>query len=276
MEDANCRGRLIAGGAGVAVRDAAGYYRPVRGAGCSFKSKNFFGVWQPDNLVVTIKLQRVEHPVPLWVKNVGDNVFDTCREDIFAKGNGRIEFDFLVGDWLPPVGKGKVSDVEFVRLPHEDLGAGEVNGIKGKAYRDSMSVKFLGTDNGLLEMHPDPVQALKIRKAPGRGYNSEYLSWKGIGKGLQRETNYNSDRCFCFRIRTRHDEQGNVVEAYYGKIYGDFKIAYKSNPYVPVASVQMLYYLNPTSLDRNLEWDRETNLCPNPGDVGHSVGDRRP
>ena len=252
------------------------HYWVMQGGGYTFKSKNLFGVWQPDNVVVTIKLQRVEHPIPLWVKDVSDSLFDTCREDLFAKGKGRIEFDFLVGDWLPPVGKGKVADVEFVRLPHVDLGEGDADGIKGKAYRDSMSVKFLGTDNGLVEMRPDPAQALKIRTAPENGYNSEYLCWKGVGRRLQRETNYKRDRCFCFRIRTRRDEKGNVVEAYYGKIYGDFKIACKSNPYVPVAAVWMRYYLNPTSLDRNLEWDRKTNLCPNPGDVGHSVGDRQP
>ena len=29
--------------------------------------------------------------------------------------------------------------------------------------------------------------------------------------------------------------------------------------------VEFLYYLNLTPLDRNLEWDMKTNLCPNPG-----------
>ena len=32
------------------------------------------------------------------------------------------------------------------------------------------------------------------------------------------------------------------------------------------------YYLNPTPLDRNLEWDMRNNLYPNPG----SLGERRP
>ena len=32
-----------------------------------------------------------------------------------------------------------------------------------------------------------------------------------------------------------------------------------------VISVRFLYYLNPAPLDRNLEWDMKTNLCPNPG-----------
>ena len=35
---------------------------------------------------------------------------------------------------------------------------------------------------------------------------------------------------------------------------------------------EMAYYLNPTPLDRNLEWDMKTNLCPDPG----NLGERRP
>ena len=254
----------------------ATHYWRHRCGGYDFKSKNLFGVWQPDNVVVTIKLQRVEHPIPLWVKRVGNFSSDTCREDIFTKGGGRIAFDFLMGEWLPPVGNGRVADVEFVRLAHEDLGEAENDGIKAKAYRDGMSVKFLGADNGLLEMFPSTSSWLRIRTAPENGYCPDYLRWEGQDRKLKWDSNYIRNKCFCFRIRTRRDERGNVIEAYYGKIYGDFKIAYKCNPFVPVASVCMFYYLNPTSLDRNLEWDRKTNLCPNPGDVGHSVGDRRP
>ena len=249
------------------------HYWEMQGGGYTFKSKNFFGEWQPDNVVVTIKLQRVEHPIPLWVKNIRDS---GRMRDFFEEGNGRIRFDFLEGDWLPPIGKGKVADVEFVRLPHEDFGEGENDGIKANSYRNSMSVKFLGADNGLLEMSPEPYYKLKIRTAPESGYRSEYFCWKGRSKKLARETSYDKNRCFCFRVRTRRNKEGTICEAYYGKIYGDIIFGFKNNPFVPVATVQMLYYLNPTSLDRNLEWDRKTNLCPNPGDVGHSVGDRQP
>lgn len=32
-----------------------------------------------------------------------------------------------------------------------------------------------------------------------------------------------------------------------------------------ITSISFLYYLNPTPLDRNLEWDMKTNLCLEPG-----------
>ena len=233
------------------------YYWRHRCGGHVFKSKNFFGVWQPDDLVVTIRLQRVEHPIPLFVKKVWSH-----NKEVFPKGADMLMFDCFIGDWLPPVGSGKVADIKFTRLSTQSFGLGENDGLKAESYRDSMKVEFLGTDNGLLEMPSAPTAALKIRTAPESGYAPHYLCWKGRNIKLQRETNYDRNRCFCFRIRTQRDEKGRIKEAYYGKIYGDITFDFSVNPVVPVASVQMHYYLNPTSLDRNLEWDMKNNLCP--------------
>ncbi len=47
-------------------------------------------------------------------------------------------------------------------------------------------------------------------------------------------------------MRSALDQQGNVVSAHYGKIYGDF--------------MQFTYYLNPTPNDRNIEYDPKQNL----------------
>ena len=59
------RGRTNIGEAGVSVREAPpGFYRPRYGEGWSFRRKNLLGSWQPDNLVATIRLQRVERPIP--------------------------------------------------------------------------------------------------------------------------------------------------------------------------------------------------------------------
>lgn len=247
------------------------HYWMHRGGGGDFTSKNFFGVWQPDNLVVTIKLQRVEHPIPLFVKRVLLNV----KQEIANINGGKFSYDLMMGEWLPPFGNGKVADVEFTRLPHKEfaevVGA---SGIKGRPYRDDVAVRFMGEDNGLVECQPLLESVLKIRTAPEEGYDSDYLCWEGKGEDLQYSTNYDKNRCFAFRIRTQKDEKGQIKKAYYGKIYGDI-VAYTGSHHA-VLGVLFSYYLNPISLDRNLEWDRKTNLCPNPGDVGHSVGDRRP
>lgn len=253
-----------AGHAGCYIRTPPeGYYRPLGGGGYDFIKKNVFGVWQPDNLFVTLRLQRVEHPVPLFVKKVGEYMYEESPEDLFSKTDGVLQFDLVKGDWLPPVGGGEFADMEFRRLPHEDFGEGEMFGRKGRSYRDSMSVWFPGEGNGLEEMKTRSDAGLKIRIAPGEGFIQEYLCWNGVEKDLSRNESYDKNRCFCFRIRTRRNDKGEIVEAYYGKIYGDIRMLCKGSPYVPVASVRFLYYLNPKNLDRNLEWSRQ-NLCAEP------------
>ena len=262
----HCRasGTTDTGYAGCFIREPPlGYYQPKGGGGCSFTNKNSLGIWQPDNLVVTLRLQRVEHPVPLSVKKVGTYGGEESAEDLFSKGNGVLQFDFMKGEWLPPVGNGEVADVEFRRLPHEDFGEAAHDVIKGRSYRDSMSVRFLGDDNGLVEMKVRPGDELKIRTAPEEGFAQERVCWTGVENDLQRVRSYDKDRCFCFRIRTRRNDRGEIIEAYYGKIYGDIRMLAKCTPFVPVAAVRFTYYLNPKNLDRNLEWNRQ-NLCVDP------------
>lgn len=246
------------GESGVCVRHADGYYTPVSHDGPKVTKKNLFGVWQPENVVVTAMLQRVGQPIPLWVKKERLNV----GKEIANVNGGKFSYDLMMGAWLPPFGDGKVADIEFTRLPHEDLGEAEnkIAVVKGRAFRDSMSVKFLGADNGLVECQYPPHACLKIRTAPESGYKSDYLCWYGIDKQLKFVTNYDEGRCFAFRIRTEKDEQGRIVKAYYGKFYKDILI-YRGYNYIFIGT-QFCYYLNPKPLERNLEWDRVHNLCP--------------
>ena len=262
-------GKTNLGSAGCYVRHAPfGYYDMSGGGGYDFKGKNIFGVWQPDDLVVTVRVQRVENPIPLFVKKVGVYTYSSgSDEDLFDKGDGVLRLDLMKGEWLPPVGNGIVADVVFTRLPRQDFGEGvSGSGIKGQSFRNSMMVSFPGDGNGLVEVVPPHSAALKIRTAPDSGYKPEYLCWSGCNKRLKDETSWDRNRCQCFRIRTRRNDKGEIVEAFYGKVYGDirfFGMRRADRSYSYVASVNMLYYLNPNSRDRNLEWNRE-NLCKEP------------
>ena len=66
-----------------------------------------FSWWQPDNLVVTIKLQRVEHPIPLFVKQIFSRASDSVSSNYFDIGNGKMQFDMVKGSFLPPIGRGE-------------------------------------------------------------------------------------------------------------------------------------------------------------------------
>ena len=225
---------------------------------------------EPYDCVYTTVLQRVEHPVALFVKQFNVGGSDSVRVDLFAKGNGCLQLDMLKGEWLPPVGNCEHADVIFTRIPRRDLGTGtNARGITAAAYRDSMSVKFVGDDNGFVEVASLANSGLRIRSAPENGYRHDYVCWKERTKNLKLVSSFDAERNFAFRIRAKRDKNGRITSAYYGKIYGD--ICFKKLIGVDVEAVaapSFLYYLNPTPLDRNLEWDMKNNLCPNPGMVG--------
>ena len=250
------------------VNPPSGYYGAY-GGDFQYNRKSLFGVWQPDNLVVTIKLQRVEKPIPLFVKQIFSRASASVSSNYFDIGKGKMQFDMIKGSFLPPIGRGEYADIVFTRLEREDLGIGTTfkGSITAPAYRDSMSIRFTGEDNGLVEVPSEKTAGIKIRTAPENGYTPDYLVAKGRDKNVKYFSSSNPDRNFAFRIRTKKDKNGKIVSAYYGKIYGDIEIKKPYTVEVSVAAPSFMYYLNPKSLDRNLEWDMKTNLCPNPGSI---------
>ena len=235
------------------------------------KRKLPFTWWQPDNIVVTVLLQRIERPIPLFVKQLFYRGYDSVSSNYFDIGKGKMQFDLIKGSFLPPIGKGEYADICFTRLEREDLGIGtNFNGRTSLAYRDGMMVEFLGEGNGLVEIPSKKTDGIKIRTAPLDGYKADYLVAKGKDKTVNYFTSSNPDRNFAFRIRTKKDKNGKIVSAYYGKIYGDIDFK-KFTSKVPVAAPSFMYYLNPKPLDRNLEWDMKNNLCPNPGGLSQPM-----
>ena len=282
ITDANgvCKisGKSNCGKAGCYIRQPPqGFYKPVCGSSLRFKGKSFFGVWQPDNLVVTLRLDRVEKPIPLFVKRVELTNF---RKGIggFDGTNSVVRFDLMKGDWLAPYGKGETADLEFKTVLE----------IKGKErkfryasrkvedvlfYELATDISPCSTNDAISKVQIKEDAGIKIRMA-NDDFSSRRIVWS-LGKrkiirpkfpnewNCEYYSNYNKSQCYKFRVRSRYDEKGNLKEAYYGKIYGDFEI--QGDEKRGITSISFLYYLNPTSLDRNLEWDMKTNLCPEPG-----------
>ena len=252
-----------------------GYYS-AGGRSFRFKEKDAFGVWQPDNLVATIRLQRVEHPIPLFVKKVS-KVGRKNSVGGFDGTNAVLRYDFVKGDWLPPDGKGEVADME-VSTTYRLVNVRKVTNLLDlRLYEFENRIAFLGEGNGVIEKMSCRTDGLRLRTAPLDGYAREIVRRFGvkgnpIGTNVYGEEFSDSDdsRVCVFRVRSRFDEHGNLVGGHYGKIYGDFQ--FHGDWKIGFRGVDFLYYLNPTPLDRNLEWDRKNNLCPNPG----NIGERRP
>ena len=210
--------------------------------------------------VVTVALMRVEHPIPLFVAAEPNR----RPSDIFGKGTNTLEFDMMAGDYLPPVGKGKIADVVFIREPCVQLG--EVKGIDWGVTmmtKDSVKIQFPNSGDGIVSMSPTSASELAIRMAPESGYRPDYLACRtrnesGVVKSWEADPN------LCFRIRTKFDAEGSVVSAIYGKIYGGigFEHDYSERKIGEprVGRMRFMYYLNPKPMDRNLEYNLGNNL----------------
>jgi len=200
--------------------------------------------YEPDELVATQYLSKVGNPIPLMVSYRRD-----CDPSPrFSKCGNVCRFDLMKADWLPPYGTGEVADIVFRKTPYDVM-----------KHRQEIMVEFPGNGNGVKEIE-NPIQTTPgLRIAPEDGYKATY---KMYSEG--NDVSWNSQPVLAFRIRTETDEKGKITGGYYGKIYGGI-VMYEYDWPGGADRVKMRYYLNPNSLDRNLEWDCKTNLSPNPG-----------
>ena len=226
-----------------------------------------------------LRLDRIGNTIPLFVKHVklkdrehGLGGFDGT--------NSVIRFDMVKGDWLLPYGNGEVADVEF-HSTMQIKGRGWYMFEPGKYdwvyfYQVNTIAKCPNPSDGFGVVEPREDAGIKVRMFDNETLRNS-LPLMGIGRNQKFERNGKDwncqnyredfrDRCLVFRIRSKFDNKGKLVEAYYGKIYGDFTLYGYYD--VGLHYIEFLYYLNPTPLDRNLEWDMKNNLCPNPGKIG--------
>lgn len=116
--------------------------------------------------------------------------------------------------------------------------------------------------DGIQSLRASPKKRLLElpREAPKSGYEPKLdMKIARAAEGAAIETGAREDQNYFFRVRTVLDSNGKVVRALYGKIHGNIECD-------PLNSerglLRFTYYLNPTSLDRNLEFDPKRNLFP--------------
>lgn len=255
---ARFNGRSYDGWVDYRIPDRDGFYK-VDGILMRFTNltENLVKKWLPYDEVQTITLQKMGKKIPLFVKEARPK----RNQDLTTAPDRKFGYDLVKGDWMPPFGKGEHVDIEFKLLPRENFGMGMgPSGIPDPAFRDTVQVKFVGKDNGIVKVTPPPGAVLKVRTAPECGYLSKFNIWFGQTKTMQDDTNIDKEACHALRVRTMRNAKGEIVSALYGKIYGDFRFTYKY--YLIPTGVSFTYYLNLTPNDRNLEWDMKHNLCP--------------
>jgi len=173
--------------------------------------------------------------------------------------------DLMLASPLPPLGNGKFADFNF-----------KIVGI----YTDRTShalkliVSFPNEHDGFVEFETPQRQSMTEPRMDGSSYISGYEApAHGYKNHLERISRKNPDdgqaltdndhhRNYYFRVRTSVDAKGNIVQANYGKLYGDFGFvggnhSVKGN----FASIKWIgSYFNPTPNDRNVEFDPKKNL----------------
>jgi len=234
------RGR-IAGTVGGGV-ELSGYYRT------QFEAVDFPGMHHRGEFLKAEReaiLKEIHNPIPMYARPL--------RELKLPGLNAPFGFDLEVGDWVAPHGEGKTADIIF-----------EIKG-RNESYREhdlTLEISFPNEGDGLVEFEGVRNIGSQLRSehlAPENGYRSSLsLSKKALydQKSSQWLNESKPGSNYYLRIRTVLDEDGKVISANYGKIYGNFEFL----NFIKAEA----YYFNPTPNDRNIEFDTQQNLANPP------------
>lgn len=205
------------------------------------------GRWVPDNPLIEVVLKRKLKPIPMYVRRFGMGMKSNADIPELGKEFG---FDLVVADWMPPHGKGRNADMYFTHTQKYD---------DPRNFVATLKVRFPGEDNGLVPAPRVPQQGSALRldhNAPSDGYQSAFdFKTAALPPDNMIHTSVRDDMNYYVRTRTVKDAEGRIVSCNYGKIHGDFKFDVRET-----RRIYFTYYLNPTSNDRNVEFDPTRNL----------------
>lgn len=218
-----------------------GYYKSGRGYTFESQSGIVFKKWEPWNPTVEVVLKKNRKPIPMY-----DNHRTTYK---IPKFDTPIGFDLEKEDWITPYGRGIISDFIFSF-------SSEV-----RAYTDydcNFTLTFSNPNDGIQEYYFADNDQSYFKwpfHAPSSGYINILSKEKTAtfpGKGYL--SNEKEHVHYFFRVRTKVDKDGNIQEAMYGKMWGEFG-------FVPKGKITFRYFLNPDGTT-NIEEDPRKNLFP--------------
>lgn len=185
--------------------------------------------WEPWNATEDVTLKRKGTLIPMFAKRIG--IMELPNE---GKGTG---YDLKIGDWVEPYGKGKQADINFAATG--DIASGSFL-LRWTFSKIGDGIHVVLPDEGTRSELRSPREAPLDGYAPGLNVNWECRVASANGRLGERPI------CLLFRVRTVVDENGNIISAHYGKIYPE--------------QGNVVFYMNPTPLSRNLEFDPARNL----------------
>jgi hypothetical protein len=214
------------------------------------------GRWEPWNPEIKLVLKEKRNPVAMYGFSIREGV-PGIKDLVFPSRvpRGPAGFDLLKHDWVAPHGKGEQEDIRVsVRMEEEPRPM--------KWPKGWMVFEFPGPGNGIrstLETSLWGAGLLSAHEAPEGGYASKREFGNFVGSmPVPAGAEANWTPVHVFRVRTVLDEQGKVVSALHGKLYGHPRLGLFNKD--GSAKWRMTYYLNPDPHSRNLECDPSKNL----------------
>ena len=200
------------------------------------------------NLVVELK--RIIEPVELQLKEVGL---------VFPRLDEPVGFDFMVGDWVSPAGRGVVTDaVMCATVRWADKGDYDVN----------VSMDFPNVGDGI-KPYSFVENSYKLKsdlQQPQRAFEGEYqrntlfssssapdTTRKPYPNGehyIRHSSTYREDMGWVLRVRSKFDAEDCLVSAYHGCTLKDIAVGPQRDG---SACIFFQYYFNPDPKSLSLE-----------------------
>jgi hypothetical protein len=218
------------------------------------------GKWQPWSPTLEVVMQKVGIQVPMFAKKV-------WQAQIPSQGKSA-GYDLMAGDWVTPDGKGQIADLlfDFVHKTNGTVRTSSRN-TERQLLDNSLAISFSNKGDGIQSTTATRGGLLMPRLAPTNGYQPTLIKRdfetttniviiETVTRTI-RHSDFDRNANYFFRVRTKTDEQGNITNALYGKIYGEF------NPDFRQGRIGFTYYLNPEPNSRNMEFNTKSNLFRN-------------
>ncbi|MFO7726324.1 MAG: carboxypeptidase-like regulatory domain-containing protein [Oceanipulchritudo sp.] len=193
----------------------------------------------PDSF--TLELKEIRDPVYMRFKRFRGHAPATDKP---------VGWDFEAGDWVIPHGNGTSADVFF-----------HFHGIsiEENAFEGHMSLSFPGKKDGIQSFKAARPHSMEFgsdlappHKAPLKGYEPG-LSHSKIHRPGEPFQSYREDqRNYLFRVRTKQDPLGQLLQACYGWFAGEIEFDPRGSP-GPQLAFEYFFNPNPDPEARSLE-----------------------
>jgi hypothetical protein len=214
------------------------------------------GKWQPWNPTLTTVVKQIRSPIPMYAKRISARV--PCI-------NVPVGYDLEKGDWVAPFGQGQCSD--FTVQVNGQCDENNYRHVQGQICFTNLGEGFSTHRISVDKVgHKIGSSFRWPYQAPTIGYTNVYeYEMKFTPDMAGRISPDDSEsKNYILRTRVEFDEvSGGIKKASYSKIAGPITFDFTRDGKI---EMYFTYYFNPTSNDRNLEFDPKKNLFENLGE----------